>query len=255
MPPKRNPRASKSSRGKGQTKPKVQDCLDSIKKHHSIDVRQEAVQRLGKLAERRAIPKRDARRVEKALFAALFDFNKNVRFHASSTLSRIIGLRAVVDFINKHYPGETLSMVPAQFFQREISVEKLLELRKRGSPPLGRLGELRKKYGKPVFYHRGFPVFLSQEIRSGKYVNGAFLLARDTRLLPKKFRRAVAEHEFGEIFSHTVGNALQMLWLERHKLLQEYMEHRHDKRMQFREIVKQNQGFAEFRKHFPELTT
>lgn len=86
--------------------------------------------------------------------------------------------------------------------------------------------------------------------QAGKYGKEPHFKARWDQAYPE-FRRSVAEHEFGEIFSHEVGNALEMLYVEKHGLMEDYLEwtQRISKR-EFQKIAKKQKGFERFRKYF-----
>jgi len=271
------PRRKFPAQRRGRAKPEMQRCLASVKDPRIREIvedmlfatdrgiRESAASVLGKIGSRKAVP---------ALKAALFDSRRIVREAASKSLSEIIGLRKVTEFINRQYPGKALSRVPAHYLPTgRISAAELLKLRQHGYPTMRQLLDmrrkgypltswaemLREKYGKPAFYHRGLPVFLVAGVRElilsiGKYHYGAFLVEKNKERLPSKFRRAVAEHEFGEIFGHDIGNALQMLWLERYGLFQKYINRFPSIGEEFLETIRKDpKGFAEFKKYFPEL--
>lgn len=218
--------------------------------------RRAAISRLDNKIGRRQLKPWEKVQLGAALKSALFDSRADVRRDASKLLAKIIGLRSVVEFINKRYPGNALSKVPAEFFFWDsFSTETLLRLRKLGYPTVRELQKLLNEYGTPAFYHRGFPVFLKGIGDLYSYnLYGAIFVEKNVKNLPKQFRHSVAEHEFGENFSHNIGNALEMLWLERHGLFQQYLKKLPSLGKDFLKVIKEDpKGFAEFKKYFPEL--
>jgi len=237
------------------TNPEIKNLFNLMAADPNPLMRAYAAASLCGLAKRKLLGKAWQLEVTNALQASLFELSRSVRITASHSLAEIKGWRYVVELIEKKYPGKALSRVPAEYFQRYTTTEIGLRLRKMNSQSVGQLLELRKKYGKPVFHYRGMPVFLSKGTwGKGMYEKGAIILNENRKILPKKFRESVAAHEFGEIFGHEVGNVMQMLCLEKQGLFSEYIQRERTKYLEFRNIVRQDpNGFAGFRKYFPEI--
>lgn len=99
------------------------------------------------------------------------------------------------------------------------------------------------------------PVVIDSKIRGrgGSFKNGCLVLEPN---IPPKLKHAIAEHEFGHIWSHVAGNALMMLWLEKHGLFKEFLEwkgllpgkFRLDSEL--RNIAFMEKGFEGFKKYF-----
>lgn len=261
--------------------------LAVLKTDASYYMRKNAARELYIIAAAKYVEKEDLARIKKALFASLFDLERSVRLEVSEALVKLVGARKVAGYINKRYPEDSLSKVPAEFFLLPpLDVYKakvdLESLRRLGSPNMKELVKLARKkqfrneyleqtqgkYAWPDFFHRGLPVFLRKRrdkrgnFEVGIYNRGMIYLSKQEGLLPKRFRRALAEHEFGEIFGHDVGNALMMIWLEERGLFKEFLEHygRHEIRYYGnaikREMIKTIEGDSSmnrFRKYFPEL--
>lgn len=170
---------------------------------------------LGGIKDKRVVP---------ALKRSLFDYDRYVRIRSAESLAGHIGWRKVADLIGRRFPGKTLGEVPAEYFFGHANPDEhhpLQALRHAGDPNVRSLPGLEQKYGKVAFLHRGFPVFIVDNIPNlgaqtgtalGKHLHGAVLIRSD---VPGIFREAIAEHEFGETFGHNAGNALEMIWLER----------------------------------------
>jgi len=164
---------------------------------------------------------------ENVLKGALFDTDREIRSFVSNHLSKRIGLAKVFELINSQFPqhgrGERASM-DFFYFKNDGSKRSRQELK-----------DVSRK-GRFGFYHQGLPVRLvpsrllppavgASLPALGKYHQGVLWLNADTKILPKRFRRAMAEHEFGEAFSHNFGQAMMLSWLASHAQLPAFWKH------------------------------
>lgn len=205
-----------------------------------------------------------------ALKHALFDWDRIVRFEASASLAKFIGLRKVIGLIEELYPKDALSEMPAEFFITEqTGIFREVErdgLRKIGHPTPSELAKIEGKT--PDRLHRGLPVYFElipasglyggSKNAGGRFDRGFIRVELDKTKLPKQFRGLAMEHEYGEIFSHSVGIGFEMLWLEKKGLFPKYLKWLRDnypsRKQEYIEIIKKDpKGFAEFIKYFPEL--
>ncbi len=92
------------------------------------------------------------------------------------------------------------------------------------------------KNGKP-FSVNGIPVFLDhvKKNQGGLYENG--LLTVDKKIYSAD-RELVAWHEFGEIFSHSVGLAFEIDLLQKSGRLQSYIKRHKNREFSLKEIIK-----------------
>lgn len=220
-----------------ETRKKVEELLFSPEP----EKRREAAIYLGKEKAREALP---------ALEYGLFDLSPKVRRKAVNALSKIIGLKEVINIINKRYPGNRISRTPLEFFHEYRSQERLAELRKESLTSKERAI---KEKARPDYYHRGFPVHVIDlpERLAGVFAQGEIFLQADTKLLPKKFRNVVAEHEFGEVFSHKLGVGLELIYAERKGLLKEYLKLKPGLGSELRELIEiYPKDFKKYRKYF-----
>lgn len=208
--------------------------------HHSPEMRASSAHKLRRF-KKAAIP---------VLKYALFDSDRTVREIASNALADYLGYRAVADLITKKYPKNTLGELPSEFFSDSpIAPNTRAKLRSKGSLPVRE----QLKSGKPFFLHRGLPVFIVNAPKAplGRYIDGAIFINGSKKDLPAKFRKAVAEHEFGETFSHRAGNALMMLQLEKEGSFKEFIESYPGIGNEFHLLIMEDpKGFKEFRKYF-----
>jgi len=223
--------------------------LRQMQSHYSHHERKEAA----KLAGRMQGPKSLA-----MLRSSLFDSHSSVRLFASRSLSRRIGLRATADYILKRYPKNFLSRVPREFFLSWGTHYTIASKRLRGADSsLAEAKELEKRYGKPIFYHRGFPVYRERHIVDNAVNRSGVIVILEDRSKNKNRRRfdhAAAEHEYGENWSHQVGLALELRWLRNSGLLKDYIKTEPFEAQRFFEILRMDsKGFKEYAPYFKGL--
>jgi len=172
------------------------------------------------------IPERQ--RIMMALKASLFDMSSIVRKEAAVQLPKLIGYRGIVKLINS-YPEKLLSNMPEDFLGSSYPKEAPKE--------------------KPAFFHRGFPVYLGKEPSLGMFHGKFFLLEKNEKVVPLEFRETIAEHEFGEIFSHEIGLAMEMIWLEKGKMFNKYLKAFPKESKDFQKIAKER-SMRQFLRYF-----
>ncbi len=213
---------------KGRKGDMAQMLYEALKDNY-FAIRLCAVDYLGNTRDRKFVP---------LLKPALFDFEKYVRTHAAEALAKIVGWREVIEIINKSRSTLVLPKTEGFFYDKTNLLAKEW------------LKKVREECGEPAFFHRGFPVFVSS--RPGKWWGenkyGVFLLQKDS---PQEFRGAILEHEFGEIFSHKLGNAFELVWLEEHDSIKKHIELGFGKEKEFFQIALEDPSFTKTRKLIP----
>jgi hypothetical protein len=193
------------------------------------------------------------------LRAAMFDMHRSVRLFASRALTRRIGLRATAEFILKRYPRSYLGKLPLEFFLQQSHSYTIASKRAHGigEQSLADSPYIHQKYGKPVFRHRGLPVVQDASQEDGaQYKHGVIAMDLRRRGAPKKFRRVIAEHEYGETWGwHQIGQALELIYLKKNGLLKDYIKRHPWRALRIWEkvIQKDKEGFKEFAPYFARL--
>ncbi|VVB75103.1 Uncharacterised protein [uncultured archaeon] len=223
--------------------------LKWMQSHYSHHARKDAAKLAGRMRDPKSLT---------MLRSSLFDSHSSVRLFASRSLSRRIGLRATADFILKRYPRGFLSRVPREFFLSWGTHYTIASKRLRGADSsLAEARELEKRYGKPIFYHRGFPVYRERvERRDDNALNrsGVIVIQDGGNKNLRRFDHAAAEHEYGENWSHQVGLALELRWLKNSGLLKNYIKTEPYMAERFLEILKMDpNGFKEYAPYFKGL--
>ena len=189
--------------------------------------------------------------------AALGDKSPAVRISAGQILGKNIGdvkgghlqtllfnpsllnrANAMSEYAKRHGYSNALKLVKKRFpDSRSTYVPKYLSYKgKIGQTPMHKTDKPEDE-GTHAFIHRGLPVRLvpskmleGKEIDAmGEYRDGAIWLNADESVLPKRFRKAIAEHEFGEIWVHEQGLALQLKKLDEDGLVGDFWGHIKDK--------------------------
>jgi len=228
--------------------------------HHSSAVRDMAVRTLAFTAVGKpAIP---------YLKTTLFDLSVGVRNASSSGLIRLMGYRAATNFVmavcnSKKHLGGKIHEVPSEFFLSPPRfggpdyTKLTLALRNSRNRSISEEAVRLVRRNNPIFFHRGFPVYLSDKLGRktlGRYINGCLFVSTK---IPEEFRPIIAEHEFGEIFSHEIGIALEFLYAKRKGLLQDYLNYGRMTEGLEELLYEDPKGFAEFKaelkKHYNQF--
>jgi hypothetical protein len=208
-----SPSTPKKQFAKAFTKPLLEALKDS-----SYEVRSFAIQALGGIRSKIAID---------AIKHSIFDSNRFVREQAILKLAPMIGYLEIAKLLNKKYPRNYFRSVPLEFMtdgERLSFSTQTQETRKDSHK--NRYNYIRTVYGNPDFWHRGLPVYLVNGLKSyGRYTDGVILLAKNKRQLKPEFRKIVAEHEFGEMFSHEIGLVMELIYAKKEGIIQEYLKH------------------------------
>jgi hypothetical protein len=183
--------------------------------------------------------------------------HRSVRLFASRALTRRIGFRATVEFILKRYPGTTLSRTPLEYFLQQGHFYTIPAKRAHGigDQILATSPYIRERYGKPVFFHRGFPVVSEESQKdNAQYRHGVIAMGLGKKGVPEQYRRVVAEHEYGEIWGHEMGLAFELLYLKKKGLLEEFLKEYPAHALQIWEkVVRKNKDFADFAPFFAKI--
>ncbi|MBS3061749.1 MAG: hypothetical protein J4215_04165 [Candidatus Diapherotrites archaeon] len=161
---------------------------------------------------------------------AVFDSHRSVREAAAVELVKRKGFRYLAGLLDRFFPENAKRVTRPELFYLESSPEPV---------PISEI-EKNRNAGRQVFLHRGVPVYLvdSKSLPPkegaklpalGKYIHGVLWLNSDPAVLPARFRRAIAEHEVGEMFSHDIAQGLTLHYLGRKGLLSDYWNFYKDK--------------------------
>lgn len=198
--------------------------INALKNDSSWRVRVFASAALGELGGRTAI---------NALKHSVFDYSRDVRKQVVLQLAKHIGYVNVAKLINKTYPRDFFKRVPSEFMADGNRLNRAVQTQEtRQWSHADRFKYARESLGKPDFWHRGLPVYLVRGLKDshrqpsfGRHEDGVILLNMNKRFLNPEFRRVVAEHEFGEMFSHEIGLVMELLYAEKNGLLDAYVKH------------------------------